>query len=544
MLSRWEILERLKTDFFDLIVIGGGATGAGVVLDAQLRGLKSLLIERGDFSSGTSSKSTKLVHGGVRYLEQAVKTFDKSQIALVMSALRERKNIFRIAPHLVRALPILTPCPSLASVPYLFAGLKIYDWLAGDSGLSGSSFLSVRKTSRASELLDVSNIYGSVKYYDGQFDDARLNVELVLTACDAGASAINYLEVTELNKEKGCLSGARVLDRLTGEYHEVRGKVFVNATGPYVDAIRLLDDPEIAPVVRCSSGTHIVVRKQQEDNSPGILIPHTPDKRVIFILPWHDHMVIGTTDEPSFPHFNPMPPPGEIQYLLEQANRYLKVPLDHSDVLSAWCGLRPLVDQGAESSSTASLSRDHFLMTSPSGLITITGGKWTTYRLMAEEVVDRVITMGRFSDVGPCLTMQYGIRGAHGGLKVLPSQLESEFGIAPSQANHLVSTYGNRSVDVLKGRSLEPLVDGWPYLEAEVDYCMQEEMVQVPDDFVSRRIRVGFCNARISGIVIDRIKDLMPSVEGVTRTLHESSTRPVSEQSGLARIIHETGDHE
>lgn len=513
MFSRGEILEKLKNSHFDVIVIGGGATGAGIVLDAQLRGLKSLLIERGDFSSGTSSKSTKLVHGGVRYLEQAVKTFDKSQIALVMSALRERKNIFRIAPHLVRALPILTPCPSMASVPYLFAGLKIYDWLAGDSGLSGSSFLSVQKTSQASELLDVSNIYGSVKYYDGQFDDARLNIELVLTACDAGAVAVNYLEVTELHKEKGCLSGARVVDRLTGEHYEICGKVIVNATGPYVDAIRFLDDPGIAPVVRCSTGTHIVIKKQQGDNSPGILIPHTPDKRVIFILPWHDHMVIGTTDEPSFPHFNPTPPAAEIRYLLEQANRYLRVPLEESDVQAAWCGLRPLVDQGAERSSTASLSRDHFLMTSPSGLITITGGKWTTYRLMAEEVVDRVIAMGRFSEVGPCLTMQYGIRGAHGGLTVFPSQLENEFGVTASQAYHLVSTYGNRSVDVLRGRSIEPLVDGWPYVEAEVDYCVQEEMVQVPDDFVSRRIRVGFCDARVSGIIVDRIKECMNMVE-------------------------------
>jgi glycerol-3-phosphate dehydrogenase len=529
MLSRGEILEKLKTDIFDVIVIGGGATGAGIVLDSQLRGLKSLVIERGDFSSGTSSKSTKLVHGGVRYLEQAVKTLDRSQIALVMSALRERKNIFRIAPHLVRALPILTPCPSMASVPYLLAGLKIYDWLAGDSGLSQSSFLSVRKTRRASELLDVSRIYGSVKYYDGQFDDARLNVELVLTACDAGALAVNYMEVAELHKEKGCLTGARVLDRLSGEYYEIRGKVFVNATGPYVDAIRLLDDPDIAPVVRCSSGTHIVVRKQQEDNCPGILIPHTPDKRVIFILPWRDHLVIGTTDEPSFPHFNPTPLPGEIHYLLEQANRYLKVPLEHSDVQAAWCGLRPLVNHGAESSSTASLSRDHFLMTSPSGLITITGGKWTTYRLMAEEVVDRVISMGRFSDIGPCLTMQYGIRGAHGGLRVLPSQLEDEFGITASQANHLVSTYGNRAFDVLKGRSLKPLIDGWPYLEAEVDYCLQEEMVQVADDFVSRRIRVGFCDAHISGVVVDRIKDRVPLAEvGHPQILHEqpSETPP------------------
>jgi glycerol-3-phosphate dehydrogenase len=401
----------------------------------------------------------------------------------------------------------------MSSVPYLLAGLKIYDWIAGDSGLTGSSFLSVRKTSRESDLLDVSNIYGSVKYYDGQFDDARLNIELVLTACDAGAVALNYVEVVELHKEKGCLSAARVIDRLTGEYHELRGKVFVNATGPYVDAIRLLDDPEISPVVRCSSGTHIVVKRQQSENLPGILIPHTPDKRVIFILPWRGHMVIGTTDEPSFPHFNPIPDPEDIRYLLGQANRYLRVPLNESDVQASWCGLRPLVDQGADSSSTASLSRDHFLMTSSSGLITITGGKWTTYRLMAEEVVDRVIAMGRYSNVGPCLTMQYGVRGAHGGLVVMPSQLESKFGVTASQANHLISTYGNLSVAVLEGRSIEPLVDGWPYLEAEVDYCMREEMVQVPDDFVYRRIRIGFCDAQVSRSISERIRDRMNLAE-------------------------------
>ncbi len=513
MLLRGEILERLKTECFDVIVIGGGATGAGIVLDAQLRGLKSLLIERGDFSSGTSSKSTKLVHGGVRYLEQAVKTFDRSQLSLVQSALRERKNLFRIAPHLVRALPILTPCPSLLSVPYLLAGLKIYDWIAGDSGLSGSSFLSVRKTLRESELLDVSKIYGCVKYYDGQFDDARLNIELVLTACDAGAVALNYLELVELHREKGCLNGARVIDRLTGEHYELRGKVFVNATGPYVDAIRILDDPGTSPVVRCSSGTHIVVKREQGERSPGILIPHTPDKRVIFILPWYGHLVIGTTDEPSFAHFSPTPTSGDVKYLLGQANRYLRVPLSESDVQAAWCGLRPLVDRGADISSTARLSRDHFLMTSPTGLITITGGKWTTYRLMAEEVVDRVIDMGRFSEVGPCLTMQYGIRGAHGGLTVMPSQLESQFGITASQANHLVSTYGNKSVAVLEGRSIEPLVDGWPYLEAEVEYCMREELVQLPDDFVSRRIRIGFCDDEVSRVISERIRDRMASAE-------------------------------
>jgi len=520
VLAREETLKKLTTEIFDVVVIGGGATGAGVLLDAKLRGLKSLLVERGDFASGTSSKSTKLVHGGVRYLEQAVKTFDSNQLSLVMSALKERKNLFRIAPHLVRALPILTPCPSIFSVPYLLAGLKVYDWIAGDSRLAHSSFLSKGQTSKESELLDVSKIYGSVKYYDGQFDDARLNVELVLTACDAGATALNYVEVVALHKEKGCLSGARILDRLTGEHYELQGKVFVNATGPCVDFMRLLDDPGVQPIIRCSSGTHIVIKGGAiKASTPGILIPHTPDKRVIFILPWQKHLIIGTTDEPSIAHFDPQPTPEDIRYLLEQANNYLKIPIEESQVQAAWCGLRPLVEQGATSSSTATLSRDHFLTTSPTGLITITGGKWTTYRLMAEEVVDRIIVMGRFFDAGPCLTMQYGVRGAHGGLTILPSQLENEFKVTALQAEHLVTTYGNRAVQVLQGRSLEPLIDGWPYLEAEVEYCVREELVQLPDDFVSRRIRIGFCDTKVSATMCDRIKSLFVHTHQLGRSL-------------------------
>ncbi len=334
-------IPRLKTEEFDVLVIGGGATGTGAALDSVARGLKTALVERFDYSSGTSSKSTKLLHGGVRYLEQAVKKLDRVQYKLVRDALHERSTLLKLAPHLAKPLALMTPLYRRLEAPYYMAGLKLYDWLAGRQGLTPSQYVSAEQALQRFPMLKKEGLKGGVIYYDGQFNDSRMNVSLALTASEHGAVIVNYVEVQSLIKKANKIVGARVEDKETGEKFTIKAKVVINASGAFCDAIRKLDNPSVAPILTSSSGIHIVLDKKFSALETGLLIPKTEDKRVLFLLPWEGHTLVGTTDNPCEIESHPKVEPSDISYILRQLKYYFSLEVNERDILSSWVGLRP-----------------------------------------------------------------------------------------------------------------------------------------------------------------------------------------------------------
>ncbi len=515
-MNRQQQLDQLKNRTFDLLVIGGGATGAGIALDAATRGLSVALVERGDFSEGTSSRSTKLVHGGVRYLEAAVKHLDKVQYQLVRDALRERGIILRLAPHLAWPIPLLTPLYKAWEVPYYFSGLKAYDLLAGHERLKPSRFVPRSRALEEFPQLKEEGLVGGVEYYDGQFDDARMNVAVVLTALREGAVAANYAEVTGLVKEGGRVRGAEVHDRQSGERFVVRASTVVNATGPFTDLIRRMDDPDAPPMVVTSSGVHIVLPGRFSPPETGLLIPKTDDGRVLFVLPWMGHTLAGTTDEPAELSFHPRPRDEEIDYILRHLKRYFALEPTRADILAAWSGLRPLV-KDPKAHDTAELARDHLISESDSGLVTIAGGKWTTYRKMAEDLVDYVV---RTRDLHPphgCVTDRVFIEG---GAAFDPEgwrRLAETYGLDEAAARHLNRSYGDRAGEVAEladGGFGSRLAEGHPFLEAEIVWAVRREMAVTPIDALARRTRLAFLDQKAALAALKRTADLMAAELG------------------------------
>jgi glycerol-3-phosphate dehydrogenase len=501
------IRERQQTGQpWDVIVIGGGATGAGVAVDAASRGFSVLLLEREDFAKATSSRSTKLVHGGVRYLEQG-------NLALVMEALRERGILRQIAPHLVHDVPFVVPNYSWWEAPFYGIGLKIYDLLAGEYGLGKSKVLSREETLERLPTLQPDGLKGGVFYYDGQFDDSRLLIHLMQTAVDHGAVVLNYAPVIELCKdEEGLIDGVLAIDRETGERFTLQARVVVNATGIFADEIRRLDDANADAMVAPSQGIHLVLEKSFLRGDTAVMVPRTRDARVLFAIPWHRHTVIGTTDTPIEQiEYEPLPFEEEIDFLLETAGEYLSRSPKREDVLSVYVGIRPLVkDEGAATESTSSLSRDHAIQIDPSGLLTIVGGKWTTYRRMAEDTVDRAIPLGKLAD-RPCVTHDLRIHGylenvdPHGDLWVYGSDAEK------------IKALANES-DELAGR-LHPDL---PYIAAEVVWAARDEMARSVEDVLARRTRALFLNARAAIAMAPEVAKLLAAELGRDRTWAET----------------------
>ncbi len=515
-MNREKQLDRMRNEHFDILVIGGGATGAGIALDAATRGLKVALVEKGDFSEGTSSRSTKLVHGGVRYLEAAVKHLDKVQYNLVRDALHERGVILRLAPHLSHPIPLLTPLYKAWEVPYYFSGLKAYDLLAGHERLRPSRFVPRGKAMQEFPQLKDEGLVGGVEYYDGQFDDARMNVAIIVTALREGAAAANYAEVTELIKENGRVVGARVKDNQLGEDFEIRARAVVNATGPFTDTVRHMDDPEAPPMVVTSSGVHIILPGRFSPPGTGLLIPKTEDGRVLFVLPWMGHTLAGTTDEPAELSFHPKPQQQEIEYILRHLKRYFALQPQESDILAAWSGLRPLV-KDPKAHDTAELARDHLINESPSGLVTIAGGKWTTYRKMAEDLVDYAISTRELHPPHGCITKEVFIEG---GAAYDPEgwrTLVETHGLDEDVAQQLNHSYGDKAPELaeLAATGLDArLAPDHPYIEAEVVWAVRKEMAVRPIDVLARRTRLAFLDQKGSLAALKRITLLMAAELG------------------------------
>jgi glycerol-3-phosphate dehydrogenase len=399
LLSRDDISGRIRAHraAWDIVVVGGGATGVGVAIDAAARGYDVLLLEQSDFGKGTSSRSTKLVHGGVRYLEQG-------NLSLVMEALRERGLLLRNAPHLVRNLGLVVPRYDWWEAPFYGIGLKLYDLLAGKYGFGASQILSLEETLQYIPTVELEGLRGGVLYYDGQFDDARLLIDMVATAFEQGATLLNYAGVQALTKD-----GVVAVDAETGEEYRVSAKVVVNATGAFSDNLRRQADPAAAPMIAPSQGIHLVFDGSFLPGDTAIMVPHTSDGRVMFAIPWHGHTLVGTTDTPvAQATLEPVAMDQEVDFLLSTASRYLAGKPTRADVLSVWAGIRPLV-RASDGANTAALSRDHVVHIDKSGLVTVCGGKWTTYRKMAEDCVDQAAMLAHLEERA-CVTEDLPIR--------------------------------------------------------------------------------------------------------------------------------------
>ena len=512
-MNRDRHLARLTSEQFDLLVIGGGATGTGIALDATTRGLKVALVERDDFASGTSSRSTKLIHGGVRYLEQAFKTLDQGKLNLVRDALKERATLVKIAPHLAKALPIVTPIYSWFGVPYFTIGLKMYDFLAGKANLAPSQYVPPKEALKRFPMLRAKGLRGAVIYYDGQFDDARMNVAIAQTAAEEGAAIANHVEVTALHKnEAGKLTGVTVRDTLADKSWDIQAKVIINATGPFTDNLRKLDEPDCAPMLKVSSGIHIVLDEKFSPPATGLLIPETEDGRLLFLLPWLGHTLVGTTDNPAKLETNPKASEEDIEYVLRHVREYFSLPVTRQDVKSTWSGLRPLVFD-PKASDTAKLSRDHVVNISESGMLTISGGKWTTYRKMSLDAVNQAIALGNLqpTHAGP-QTETLKLAGGKNYTADGPSKWVHEAGVPEETAAYLNRAYGDRTPEVLaiaKAGYDTPLASGHPYLEAEVIYGARHEGACTVVDILARRLRIGFLDSTAAKGAIARVAELL-----------------------------------
>ncbi len=515
-MNREASIDRLKTESFDILVIGGGATGSGVALDAATRGLSVALVERDDFASGTSSRSTKLIHGGVRYLEQAVLKFDRSQFKLVRDALHERATLLKIAPHLARPLAILTPLYNRLEVPYYRTGLKLYDRLAGKASIRKSYFVGAKEALQKFPMLKKENLRGGVVYYDGQFDDARMNIGIAITASDEGAAVANHVEVIGLLKTNKKLSGAKLRDTLTNEEWEVRAKVIVNAAGPFGDAVRKLDDPKAAPLLTASSGTHIILEKNFSPPSTGLLIPKTEDGRVLFLLPWLGHTLVGTTDQPAPIEANPKPSQSDIEYILRQLQRYFALKVNEEHILASWTGLRPLVSN-PKAADTARLSRDHVIHESDTGLVTIAGGKWTTYRKMGLDTVNHALQVGNLKPLRQSQTERRHIAGGAKFEAKAATLLGNRGKLESDIAIHLNHAYGDRAPEVvsiaIRGFAAR-LVPGHPFIEAEVIYGAKHESARTIVDILSRRTRLSFLDKNAALNAIPNVAKLLAEALG------------------------------
>ncbi len=515
-MERERLLKRLRAERFDLLVIGGGATGCGIALDAAARGLRTALVEREDFGSGTSSRSTKLIHGGVRYLEMAFKRLDRNQYRLVRDALAERSILLRIAPHLTRWLPLFTPLYRTYQLPYYWTGLKLYDALAGSASGVPSRFVSSREARARFSQVRSEGLRGGVLYGDGQFDDARMNVTLALTAIEQGAAVANYVEVVGLLRRNGRTAGAAVRDRVGGEAWEIEARSVINASGPWSDQLRQMEDAGAEPILQVSSGAHIVVDGSFSMPEAGVLIPRTEDGRVLFVLPWLGHTLIGTTDEAARPDEPPFAGDRAIEYLLRHTNRYLTRKVERADIRAAWAGLRPLI-RDPQATDTAGLARDHVIVQGPGGMITIGGGKWTTYRRMAQDAVDYAIRLARLEPAGPCRTAALPLVGAEGFDPAGAMLLEPKHGLAAEVAQHLLRAYGGKAEQVaglLAEVGSARLAAGHPFLEVEVVWAARHELAQTALDVLARRSRLAFVDQAAAKAALPRVAELLAAELG------------------------------
>jgi len=501
--SRQDLLARLGQDAtYDIAIIGGGATGLGVALDAAARGLSVVLVESHDFASGTSSRATKLVHGGVRYLAQG-------NVALVREALHERTTLLHNAPHLAQPLPFVMPSYKVWETPFYGIGLKLYDALAGKAGLGATEFLGRDKTLACLPTVRPQGLKGGVKYWDGQFDDARLALALARTAAARGALLVNYCPATGLLHEGGKVAGLRCRDQESGREFALRARCVVNAAGVWVDDFRQRDgeaiDRPVRPMVAPSQGVHIVVDREFLPGDHALMVPKTADGRVLFGVPWLGKIILGTTDTPRGDLARePRPFKEELDFILGESARYLSRTPRHEDIRSIWVGLRPLVKPADDDGEhTKGLSREHTVLVSRSGLVTVTGGKWTTYRAMAEDVLDKCFGAGLVERRPAGVTTDLKLVGSD-RLQGKPTPVSAAQGL---------HSYGSDAALVAALPGADRVL-GAGLTEAMVRFAARSEYARTVEDVLARRCRLLFLDARLAGALAQAVGDILREETG------------------------------
>ncbi|WP_020605469.1 glycerol-3-phosphate dehydrogenase/oxidase [Spirosoma spitsbergense] len=533
--------KRLQQESFDICIIGAGASGAGAALDAALRGYKVALVDRGDFAGETSSRSTKLIHGGVRYLEQAIKKLDLAQLRQVRHGLAERRTVIRNAPHLAQPLAILTPVFSWFEGMYMTIGLTLYGFISGKDNFPESRWLTKAQALDKSPML-TRQMHSAVLYYDGQLNDARYALALAHSADEAGAATVNYAAVTGFNKEQGRIQSALVQDQLTGKTTVVRATVFLNCTGPYADGVRLLANPRLDQRIRPSKGVHIVLPRETLQSDHAILIPKTSDGRVVFAIPFDNNVFVGTTDNDyqDLAH-EPILESSEVDYLLETVRPYLDKAPGRVDVQAGFGGIRPLIVSSR--ADTKTLLRDHEVeYDTESGLLSLLGGKWTTYRLMAQDAIDRAGELLKKSVPG--ITETHYLVGGENYHFDAWKALKTQYGFSDDVCKHLVQTYGVRSGQVAQITQEQPalaekLTDQLPFLKAEVVYQVREEMAVTLRDVLARRWRLELADWQLTARVTPQIARLMASELGWSEEYTQQQVRDYRQK--LAAFAQEAG---
>jgi glycerol-3-phosphate dehydrogenase len=485
-----QLQEQLDTRW-DIIVIGGGATGLGIALDGATRGYKTLLLEQSDFAKGTSSRSTKLVHGGVRYMAQG-------DLLLVMEALRERGLMLKNAPHLTSNQEFVVPVYTLFDVIKYTVGLKLYDLLAGRLSMGKSHFLNRKNTLARLPQLKAERLKGGVVYHDGQFDDSRMTLALAQSCVDLGGTVLNYVKAISLQKdENGKINGVKAKEMISGNEINIMAKLVINATGVFADVVSSLDNSLAKPTMKPSQGIHIVLDKSFLPGNTAIMIPKTDDGRVLFAIPWYNEVVVGTTDTPvDTISLEPVALESEINFILHTAGKYLVKPPRRQDILSVFAGLRPLAANPDNPHSTKEVSRRHKITLSLSGLLTIVGGKWTTYRRMAEETIDKAISAG-FLEKRKCVTADYQLTTLVSGNSLNRLHI---YGHGLTEIESMIIE--NPALGI-------PMNPRLPYTRAEIIWICRNEMPLNLEDILARRTRALFLNARASSEIAPVVASIM-----------------------------------
>ncbi len=502
-------IQRLeeKTDPWDVIVIGGGASGLGAALEATTRGYSTLLLEQDDFARATSSRSTKLVHGGVRYLAQG-------NVSLVMQALRERGRLKRNAPHLVTDQSFVIPCYTWWCIPFYTIGLTLYDLLAGKMRIGRSIPLSLKQTIRSLPAINTKNLRGGVRYYDCQFDDARLAVNLCQTLFEHGGLGLNYMKVVDLIMEEGKVTGVKAEDMESGLAYNLRSKVVINATGVFVDHILKMENPDARDIIKPSQGIHLVLDRHFFQGEEALMIPKTSDGRVLFMVPWHNHVIAGTTDVPKQRvELEPQAEETEVEFILQTARRFMKEPPEREDILSIFTGLRPLAAPTREGKKTKEISRGHKIMITEAGLITLTGGKWTTYRKMGGDVIKRAIKHANLKKT-KSVTRSLKIHGHHTRMDMKAPHFW--YGADLKQINRLIEK------DPGMG---EVISEKLHILKAQVIWAVREEMARTLDDCLSRRTRTLQLDVKESLRIAPRVAEIMAREMGYNQNWETKQVR-------------------
>lgn len=514
--DRNRILEGLSDPgkIWDVIVVGGGATGLGTALDAASRGYKTLLLEQIDFAKGTSSRSTKLVHGGVRYLAQG-------DVGLVREALYERGLMLKNAAHLVKNESFIIPNYEWWGGMFYTIGLTLYDLLAGKLGFGKAKHISKKEVVRRLPTISQKGLYGGVVYQDGQFDDSRLAINIAQTSLEQGATVLNYFKVTNLVKDNNVrVAGVVATDTETGKSYTIKGKTVINATGVFADEVLQMDKPDNKALLRPSQGIHLVVDMSFMPSEDALMIPKTSDGRVLFAVPWHDKLVIGTTDTPLKEHsLEPVALEEEIQFIMRTADQYLTKAPSRTDVLSMFAGLRPLAAPQGGSEKTKEISRSHKIIVSDSGLITITGGKWTTYRRMAEDTIDKAIEVGKLNK-RPVKTKDLAIHGSMANV----DRKDHMYVYGTDREALLALAMENKSL----AAKLDPRA---PYIGAEVVWAVRHEFARTVEDVLARRVRILFLDARMAIDVAPKVAKLIATELGRDEAWEKSQ---VAEFTALA----------